>query len=52
MPRSGKNRYLPQCRKKVRLCGVGSVDRAAGRDNFRDNQKEIWSRVTRALPYT
>ena len=32
--------------------GIGAVDVPADRDNFRDNQKENWSRVTRALPYT
>jgi hypothetical protein len=49
---SRKNRYVFEGREKMQERGIGAVDVPADRDNFRDNQKENWSRVTRALPYT
>ena len=50
--RSQKNRYLPRSRERVQPSAADAVDRAADRDNLRDNQDEIATRVTCTLAYT
>ena len=45
-------RNLLRIREKVLRRPVHAVDPAADRDNFRDNQAEIGSLVTRMLTYT
>jgi hypothetical protein len=49
---SRKNRYLLRRQEHAQPSVADGVDRAADRDNFRDNQDEIASRVTCTLAYT